>query len=118
MAQNFFGRDPMKWWIGQVTDPEKGKWDKCLESYSTKTGEDIYAWRCRVRIVGYHDNADDLPDEDLPLAHVLLPAGESTTGGQGRTMEYQGGEVVVGFFADGEDAQQPIVFGTLFNLIS
>ena len=52
MAQNFFGRDPMKWWIGQVTDPEKGKWDKCLESYSTKTGEDIYAWRCRVRIVG------------------------------------------------------------------
>ena len=115
MAQNFFGRDPMKWWIGQVTDPEKGKWDKCLESYSTKTGEDIYAWRCRVRIVGYHDNADDLPDEDLPLAHVLLPPGVSTTGGQGMTCEYQGGEVVVGFFADGEDAQQPIVFGTLFK---
>tara|TARA_B100000287_G_scaffold11475_1_gene11620 strand:- start:18216 stop:21545 length:3330 start_codon:yes stop_codon:yes gene_type:complete len=115
MAQNFFGRDPMIWWIGQVTDPEKGKWYNCTEAYRTKTGEDIYTWRCRVRIVGYHDNADDLPDEDLPLAHVLLPAGESTTGGQGRTMEYQGGEVVVGFFADGEDAQQPIVFGTLYK---
>ena len=115
MAQNFFGRDPMVWWIGQVTDPEKGKWYNCTEAYRTKTGEDIYTWRCRVRIVGYHDNADDLPDEDLPLAHVLLPAGESTTGGQGRTMEYQGGEVVVGFFADGEDAQQPIVFGTLYK---
>ena len=115
MASNFFGRDPMVWWIGQVTDPEKGKWYNCTEAYRTKTGEDIYTWRCRVRIVGYHDNADDLPDEDLPLAHVLLPAGESTTGGQGRTMEYQGGEVVVGFFADGTDAQQPIVFGTLYK---
>ena len=23
----FIGRDPMEWWIGQVTDPKKGKWD-------------------------------------------------------------------------------------------
>ena len=113
--QNFFGKDPTIWWIGQVTDPEKGKWDSSLETNRTKEGEDIYSWRCRVRIVGYHDNAEDLPDEDLPLAHVLMPPGESTTGGQGRTCEYQGGEVVVGFFADGSDAQQPIVFGTLFK---
>ena len=115
MAQNFFGKDPMVWWIGQVTDPEKGKWDDSTECYRTKTGENIFTWRCRVRIVGYHDNADDLPDEDLPMAHVLLPPGKSTTGGQGMTMEYQGGEVVVGFFADGDDAQQPIVFGTLYK---
>ncbi len=113
--RNFAGQDAMIWWIGQVTDPVKGKWDKSMESYRTKTGEDIYAWRCRVRIVGYHDNAEDLPDEDLPMAHVLVPPGESVTGGQGRTMEYQGGEVVVGFFADGPDCQQPIVFGTLYK---
>ena len=30
-------------------------------------------------------------------------------------MEYQGGEVVVGFFFDGKDAQQPVIFGTLFK---
>ncbi len=30
-------------------------------------------------------------------------------------MKYHGGEVVVGFFLDGEDAQQPIIFGTLFK---
>ena len=30
-------------------------------------------------------------------------------------MNYQGGEVVVGFFFDGEDGQQPVVFGTLFK---
>ena len=39
----------------------------------------------------------------------------STTGGLGSSMKYHGGEVVVGFFLDGEDAQQPIIFGTLFK---
>ena len=43
-ATNFMGRDPMQWWIGQVTDPEKGKWGDALEI--TKAGDednkDIY----------------------------------------------------------------------------
>ena len=105
----------MNWWIGQVTDPEKGKWGDCLESTQAANGEEINGFRCRVRIVGYHDCADDLPDEDLPLAHILLPPNTATTGGCGETVQYQGGEVVVGFFMDGEDAQQPVIFGTLFK---
>ena len=105
----------MNWWIGQVTDPEKGKWKDSLECTQADNGEDIYGFRCRVRIVGYHDCADDLPDEDLPLAHILLPPNTATTGGCGETVQYQGGEVVVGFFMDGEDAQQPVIFGTLFK---
>jgi len=114
-ATNFWGKDPMNWWIGQVTDPEKGKWGDSLETTQAANGEDINAFRCRVRIVGYHDCADDLPDEDLPLAHILLPPNTATTGGCGETVQYQGGEVVVGFFMDGEDAQQPVIFGTLFK---
>ena len=114
-STNFWGKDPMNWWIGQVTDPEKGKWGDSLESTQAANGEDIYGFRCRVRIVGYHDCADDLPDEDLPLAHILLPPNTATTGGCGETVQYQGGEVVVGFFMDGEDAQQPVIFGTLFK---
>ena len=105
----------MQWWIGQVTDPEKGKWKDCQEKQQADDGEDINAFRCRVRIVGYHGNDTDLPDEELPLAHVLLPPNTTTTGGCGGTMQYQGGEVVVGFFFDGEDGQQPVVFGTLFK---
>ena len=105
----------MNWWIGQVTDPEKGKWGDALESTQAANGEEINGFRCRVRIVGYHDCADDLPDEDLPLAHILLPPNTATTGGCGETVQYQGGEVVVGFFIDGEDAQQPVIFGTLFK---
>ena len=116
-ATNFIGRDPMQWWIGQVTDPEKGKWGDALEK--TRAAEDykndIYSHRCRVRIVGYHGCEDDLKDEELPLAHVLLPPNTTTTGGSGETMQYQGGEVVVGFFFDGADGQQPVIFGTLFR---
>ena len=114
-STNFIGRDPMQWWIGQVTDPDKGEWGDSYERKQAEDGEDIYSLRCRVRIVGYHGNDVDLPDKDLPLAHVLLPSNTSTTGGCGKTLQYQGGEVVVGFFFDGEDGQQPVIFGTLFK---
>ena len=92
-STNFWGKDPMKWWIGQVTDPEKGEWGDSLEKTQADDpdGKDIYGFRCRVRIVGYHDCSDDLPDKDLPLAHILLPPNVSTTGGCGDTVNYQGG---------------------------
>ena len=118
-ATNFIGRDPMQWWIGQVTDPDKGEWGDALEKTRAadwdKDQKEIYSHRCRVRIVGYHGCEDDLADKDLPLAHVLLPPNTTTTGGCGETMQYQGGEVVVGFFFDGADGQQPVIFGTLFR---
>ena len=34
---NFIGRDPMQWWIGQVTDPDKAK--KALEIVNKSQGE-------------------------------------------------------------------------------
>ena len=105
----------MQWWIGQVTDPDKGEWGDAYEKVRSINGEQVYGFRCRVRIVGYHGNDTDLPDKDLPLAHILLPSNATTIGGCGRTVQYQGGEVVVGFFLDGEDGQQPIIFGTLFK---
>ena len=115
-STNFIGKDPMQWWIGQVTDPDKGKWGDSLEKAKAENpDEEIYTFRCRVRIVGYHGNDVDLPDDELPMAHVLLPPNTTTVGGSGQTMQYQGGEVVVGFFFDGEDAQQPVIFGTLFK---
>ena len=114
MTQNFFGRDPMVWWIGKVTDPKDGKWDKTLESQHMDDGKPIYSHRCRVRILGYHDT-DDLKDEELPLAHILLPPNTTTVGGRTQTVQYQGGEVVLGFFFDGEEAQQPAIFATLYR---
>ncbi len=112
---NFAGRDGFHWWIGQVTDPKKGEWENSLEKKEAENEEPVYSHRCRVRIVGYHGCGDELPDNKLPMAHVLLPPNVSTTGGRHESMQYQGGEVVVGFFLDGEDAQQPVIFGTLFK---
>lgn len=114
MTQNFFGRDPMVWWIGKVTDPKDGKWEDTLEKKHMENGEPIYSHRCRVRILGYHDT-DDLKDEELPLAHILLPPNTTTVGGRTQTVQYQGGEVVLGFFFDGEEAQQPAIFATLYR---
>ena len=112
MTQNFFGRDPMVWWIGKVTSPKDGKWEDTLEKKHMENGEEIYSHRCRVRILGYHDT-DDLKDEELPLAHILLPPNTTTVGGRSQTVQYQGGEIVIGFFFDGEEAQQPAIFATL-----
>ena len=112
---NFFGKENIQWWIGQVTDPQKGKWESARHTQSVDADNDIYGWRCRVRIIGYHDCADDIPDDELPLAHVVMPTNVSTTGQNGATFNYKGGEMVIGFFLDGEDAQQPIVIGTLFK---
>ena len=112
MTQNFFGRDPMVWWIGKVTSPKDGKWEDTLEKKHMENGEEIYSHRCRVRILGYHDT-DDLKDDELPLAHILLPSNTTTVGGRSQTVQYQGGEIVIGFFFDGEEAQQPAIFATL-----
>jgi len=112
MTQNFFGRDPMVWWIGKVTSPKDGKWEHTLEKNHMENGEEIYSHRCRVRILGYHDS-DDLKDEELPLAHILLPSNTTTVGGRSQTVQYQGGEIVIGFFFDGEEAQQPAIFATV-----
>ena len=113
---NFTGKDNFQWWIGQVTDPKKGKWDKARHKITMEEGgQEIYSYRCRVRIIGYHDCEGDLPDEKLPLAHVLVPPNAPNGAGEGSTFNYKGGEVVVGFFIDGDDAQQPVVFGSLFK---
>ena len=102
----------MVWWIGKVTSPKDGKWEDTLEKKHMDNGEEIYSHRCRVRILGYHDT-DDLKDEELPLAHILLPSNTTTVGGRSQTVQYQGGEIVIGFFFDGEEAQQPAIFATL-----
>ena len=68
-----------------------------------------------MRIIGYHTfKRDELPDEDLPWAHVMASneAG-SFQGGSGQTHKLTGGETAFGFFMDGDDAQQPVVVGVL-----
>jgi hypothetical protein len=97
--QKIFNRDGFNWWIGVVEDrmdPEK-------------------MGRCRVRIYGYHtDSKVILPTKDLPWATPIQPITSAAISGIGSSpLGPVEGTWVIGFFLDGEDMQQPAIFGTI-----
>ena len=95
----FMGKDGFTWFVGVVEDRQDPQ----------KLG------RVRVRCLGHHteDNIK-LPTSDLPWAHPMNPITSATVSGVGQTpLGVVEGTWVVGFFQDGEDAQQPIIMGTL-----
>ena len=104
IKSNFIGRDSFRWWIGQIAP---------IESLKKQSKGDGWGNRYKVRILGYHPfSKEDLADEDLPYASVLLPP----TAGTGSAnflhiVRLRPGDVVMGFFLDGDDAQLPIIFG-------
>jgi hypothetical protein len=116
LKSNFIGKDGFVWWIGQVADPKV--WRNEYSRVDEDTEGNAWAYRCKVRIVGYHTfNTDDLPDDDLPWAHVLTSAsdGAPAQGGLGKTHKLLGGEAVFGFFLDGEESQQPVVMSCFYR---
>jgi len=97
--QRIFNKDGFNWWIGVVEDrmdPEK-------------------MGRCRVRIYGYHtDSKLILPTKDLPWATPIQPITSAAISGIGSSpLGPVEGTWVIGFFLDGEDMQQPAIFGTI-----
>jgi hypothetical protein len=97
--QRIFNKDGFNWWIGVVEDrmdPEK-------------------MGRCRVRIYGYHtDSKIILPMVDLPWATPIQPITSAAISGIGSSpLGPVEGTWVIGFFLDGEDMQQPAIFGTI-----
>jgi hypothetical protein len=71
--------------------------------------------RVRVRCFGYHtERKDYIPTTSLPWAHVMLPVTSASTSGVGESPTgLVRGSWVVGFFRDGETAQDPIIMGSL-----
>ena len=87
------------WWTGVVedrNDPEQ-------------------LGRCRVRIFGFHtDDVTLLPTNDLPWAIPLQPITSAATSGVGHApVGIVNGSWVVGWFLDGEEAQRPLIIGTI-----
>jgi hypothetical protein len=110
IKSNFLGKDGFIWWVGQVADPKVWSNDKTR----IDNGKDAWGYRCKVRIIGYHSfDSNELKDDDLPWAHILTSASDGAPGqgGFGKLPLLVGGESVVGFFLDGEEAQQPVVMG-------
>jgi predicted chitinase len=87
------------WWFGVVED----------------RNDPLRLGRCRVRIIGYHtENNEVLPTSDLPWALPVMPANSAGTSGVGWSPTGAvEGSWVVGFFADGENGQHPMFFGTV-----
>jgi hypothetical protein len=90
------------WWQGVVED----KYDP------------LYLGRCRVRILGYHTDdkteKNGIPTEHLPWATIMQPTTSAAISGIGTTPTGPvHGTWVIGFFRDGEDAQEPVIMGTI-----
>lgn len=96
ISDDYYG-DRFRWFIGIVKD----------------LGDDRS--RVRVRIFGIHHTEDTtkVSNDDLPWAMVLYPTtgGQTSSGSASHGLKV--GSWVVGFFADGEDSQQPIVMGVI-----
>ena len=98
------GKDGFTWFVGVVEDRADPK----------KVG------RVKVRCLGYHTKDKvKLPTADLPWAHVMNPITSATVSGVGQTpLGVVEGTWVVGFFTDGDDAQMPMIMGTLPGVIT
>lgn len=96
---NFMGKDGFQWFVGVVEDRNDPK----------------TLGRVRVRCLGYHtEDLIKLPTADLPWAHPMNPITSATVSGIGQTpLGAVEGTWVVGFFTDGNRAQQPVIIGTL-----
>ena len=71
--------------------------------------------RVRVRCFGFHsENRDDVPTDMLPWAMVMQPTQSAAQTDVGKSPTgLVDGSWVVGFFLDGDEAQQPLVIGSL-----
>lgn len=88
----FAGLNGFVWWVGVVEDRQ----------------DPLKLGRCRVRIVGWHsDNVVDAPTSSLPWAQAMMPLNNPNT------YTPKESDMVVGFFLDGDNAQQPIMMGVL-----
>lgn len=90
---DFAGKNGFIWWVGVIenrVDP-------------------LAMGRCQVRCIGWHNqDTTKVPTDSLPWAHPMYPLNNSN-----RYSAPKLGEWVLGFFLDGENAQQPIMMGVL-----
>ena len=105
------------WWIGQIVDDSMWRDNINPGKYEDKTSIPGWGRRYKVRIIGLHDQGETtIPSDQLPWAQVMYPvtAGGGQTGAMDSTKLRQG-NMVFGFFLDGQDQQVPVIMGVLGN---
>ena len=108
---SFLGKDGFQWFIAQVAP------DKYWRTEDNQNFDN--GFRAKIRILGYHPGENEeeggISDENLPWAHFLVaPQFGAGNNGTGTSFALQGGEMVIGFFLDGDEAQQPVVIGAFY----
>ena len=105
------------WWIGQIADDST--WRDNILPGKFESADQIPGWgrRYKVRIIGLHDQGEtEIKSEELPWAQVMYPVtgggGQAKSGG---TANLRQGNMVFGFFLDGQDQQVPVIMGVLGN---
>ena len=105
------------WWIGQVVDDSMWRDNINPGKYEDKTSIPGWGRRYKVRIIGLHDQGETtIPSDQLPWAQVMYPV--TAGGGQTAAMDstkLRQGNMVFGFFLDGQDQQVPVIMGVLGN---
>jgi len=87
---NSSGTSGFIWWTGFVENRQ----------------DPLKMGRCQVRCLGWHsENKSELPTKDLPWATALMPINNPTP------YSPKEGDMIFGFFTDGESAQQPVMMG-------
>lgn len=105
------------WWVGQIADDST--WRDNIHSGNYEDKYSIPGWgkRYKVRIIGLHDQGEtEIPSDQLPWANIMYPV---TAGGfqtnSGQSPNLRQGNMVFGFFLDGQDQQVPVIMGVLGN---
>ena len=105
------------WWIGQIADD--ATWRDNILPGKFESANQIPGWgrRYKVRIIGLHDQGEtEIASDQLPWAQVMYPV--TAGGGQGasgQTPNLRQGNMVFGFFLDGQEQQVPVIMGVLGN---
>ena len=105
------------WWVGQIADD--ATWRDNILPGKFESADQIPGWgrRYKVRIIGLHDQGEtEIASDQLPWAQVMYPV--TAGGGQGasgQTPNLRQGNMVFGFFLDGQEQQVPVIMGVLGN---
>jgi hypothetical protein len=94
---NFLGHDGFIWWVGVIENRM----------------DPLNLGRCQVRIKGLHsENNTQIESQSLPWSQILYPV--NTTNSTPTTLKE--GDMVIGFFMDGDAAQYPVIFGAFHGI--
>jgi hypothetical protein len=111
-------------WFGQIVDEttwvQNHAREDGLHSLRTRDNFQGYGYRYKVRIFGREleekNDEKTTKDEELYMAEVSMPVTSgSGHAGSVQTPNLRQGNYVFGFYKDGIEATEPIIFGTLPN---